>query len=73
MAEQLVSVRLSASMIEKLRTLADINETNVAEEIRTSIEERFDRLPSDKEFRESALAAAERSRDRMNQLLQTAK
>jgi hypothetical protein len=72
MAEQLVSVRLSASMIEKLRTLSDINESNVAEEIRISIQERFERLPSDEQFRESALAAVERSRDRMTKLLQSA-
>lgn len=70
MSEQLVSVRLSAEMIEKLRALADVNETNVAEEIRKSIEERFDRLPSNEKFRELTLAAIERSKERMSRLLQ---
>lgn len=69
-SEQLVSVRLSAEMIEKLRALADVNETNVAEEIRKSIEERFDRLPSNEKFRELTLAAIERSKERMSRLLQ---
>jgi hypothetical protein len=72
MSEQLVSVRLSAEMIDKLRALADINESSVAEEIRQSIEERFERLPNNKAFRESTLAAIERSRERMTKLLQSA-
>ncbi|MCC6269904.1 MAG: hypothetical protein IT190_01355 [Microbacteriaceae bacterium] len=71
MSEQLVSVRLSATTIEKLRALADINETSVAEEIRQSIEMRFESLPNDEQFRKSTLAAIERSRERMSQLLES--
>ena len=71
MAEQLVSVRLSSDVIEKLRALADINESNVAEEIRISLQERLDRLASSDEFREEANAAIERAKVRMSRLLET--
>lgn len=61
MADQLTSVRFNEDTIEALRVLADLNDTNVAAEIRTAVLRYIEAEISASDF-DSRLEAAHRER-----------
>jgi hypothetical protein len=69
MPDHLMSVRFDEGTLEMLRTLADIHDTNVAEEVRTAVNRHLQELREDKEFRRKAEESAQRRQARINQLL----
>lgn len=69
MADQLTSVRFDAETLEALRTLADIHDTNVAEEIRTAVKRYIAMLADDETFRRAAEEALRQRQEQIERLL----
>jgi hypothetical protein len=69
MADQLTSVRFDDQTIGVLRTLADINDTSVAEEIRDAVRRRIAALPEDKEIRARVEESGRRRQEAIGRLL----
>lgn len=69
MAEQLTSVRFDGETLDRLRALADIHETNVAEEVRRAVAMYVAEVTSSKDFRTAADAALARRQERIAKLL----
>ncbi|MHB8436645.1 MAG: hypothetical protein ACYDC0_12345 [Acidimicrobiales bacterium] len=69
MAEHLVSVRFDEETLEQLKTLAEINNSNVAEEVRTAVASYIAKLRSDGDFLRTLEEANERRERRIKQLL----
>src|SRR3954468_3240543 len=69
MPDHLMSVRFDAETIEKLRTIADIHDTNIAEEVRSAVTRYLSELRDDESFRRKAQDAAQRRQERISQLL----
>jgi hypothetical protein len=68
-AEQLTSVRFDSETLDHLRTLADVHETNVAEEVRRAVTMYVAEVISSKDFRSAAEAALARRQERIDKLL----
>jgi hypothetical protein len=69
MADQLTSVRFDADTLDTLRTLAEIHDTNVAEEIRTAVHRYITALAEDEAFRTAAAEALRQRQERIERLL----
>ena len=69
MADQLTSVRFDAETLDALRTLADIHDTNVAEEIRAAVSRYIATLADDETFRHAAAEALRQRQERIARLL----
>lgn len=69
MADHLMSVRFDEETLRKLRTLAEVHDTNVAEEVRTAVRHHIDQLRDDEAFRQEAFEATRLRQERVKELL----
>jgi hypothetical protein len=69
MPEHLMSVRFDAETLDLLRTLADIHDSNVAEEVRVAVARYITEVRSDGSFRRQVEEATAARQQRINQLL----
>jgi hypothetical protein len=69
MAEQLTSVRFDSETLANLRALADVNDTNVAAEVRAAVAEYVERTIKDPAFKTRAQASVVEREQRVKALL----
>jgi predicted transcriptional regulator len=69
MAEQLTSVRFDTETLASLRAIAEVNDSNVAAEVRKAVAEYVERTINDPQFEEKAQASVVARRDRVARLL----
>ena len=66
-----MSIRFDRETLDMLRTLADIHDTNVAEEVRAAVARHLQDLRDDQAFRLEAEESARRQQEKIKQLLGT--
>ena len=69
MPDHLMSVRFDGDTLDMLRTVADIHDTNVAEEIRTAVANHLRGIREDADFLKKVDEAATRRQAKIDQLL----
>ena len=69
MPDHLMSVRFDSETLGMLRTLAEIHDTNVAEEVRSAVQRYIEELRLNDDFHRLLDEANESRQKRINQLL----
>lgn len=69
MPDQLTSVRFDGGTLERLRFIAEVRDTNVAEEIRQAVRAYIDGLTSDDDFRALAEESVAKREAQVQQFL----
>jgi len=65
----LTSVRFDTTSLEKLQLVAEVNDTNMAEEIRTAVDRYIYDLVNDDDFKAKIATASEERQNRIDDLL----